>query len=143
MKVYQFDKLLKKCINCMCMCVFCFFFLFAPTYQLSLQQSCCHPSTRSTSADSGTQEQVLNSQKDSCSTNEGSESDKRDQHQFYKSDFMYYLSTFSKLWTLPWKIFTHRSLGAKGRTSQIRTTTRRRKSFINDHFEKKREQSRM
>lgn len=32
------------------------------------------------------------------------------------------INTFSKLCTLPWKIFTHLSLGAKGRTSQIRTT---------------------
>lgn len=31
--------------------------------------------------------------------------------------------TFSKLWTFPWKIFTHLSLGAKGLTSQIRTAT--------------------
>lgn len=29
--------------------------------------------------------------------------------------------TFSKLWTFPWKIFTHLSLGANGRTSQILT----------------------
>lgn len=34
------------------------------------------------------------------------------------------INTFSKLCTLPWKIFTHLSLGAKGRTSQIRTTCR-------------------
>lgn len=31
--------------------------------------------------------------------------------------------TFSKLWTFPWKIFTHLSLGANGLTSQIRTAT--------------------
>lgn len=29
--------------------------------------------------------------------------------------------TFSKLWTFPWKIFTHLSLGANGRISQTRT----------------------
>lgn len=74
-------------------------------------------------------------------TNSGSESGKGEQHPFCKSDFMYDWNTFSKLWTLPWNIFTHLSLGANGRTSQIRTTTRQGMSLISDHFENKPKQN--
>lgn len=45
--------------------------------------------------------------------------------------------TFSKLWTFPWKILTHLSLGAKGLTSQIRTATESKsKSAAEGHRER-------
>lgn len=74
----QFDWMLHEYCTCIwmyaCICVYIciplfFSSFFEHTYPLSLQQSCCRPSTRSTSADSETKEKMLNSQTDDCSTN--------------------------------------------------------------------------